>query len=372
MFRRSVVEINCAIILVLLLFIHIIGVTATAATSDGVIDDQGIDDPGIGDVSINDVVINGKNATEYLPLLEKTRQRVLPRDKALPMYVGEVATGLFVVSDGVYQSAFLKTSEGVVVLDAPTRYGNKLPEIIRRYIPDTPITHLVYSHSHKDHIGGSQGFRNIDGLQVLAHERVSQTLKDMQVADVLMPSITFAGEYRLELGQQVLLLKDHGNFHSSDADIFVYLPKQKFLYAVDIIEPGYVPFKALGFSANIFRYKNIFADILAYDFTLFLAGHLDVLGNRQDVIDTRDYVNDLESISARLIRTVSPAMVFSAVFSALKSDENKMLAYRYYLDEIARQCAEAVTMIWKDRLSGVDVWSKSHCEVMQGYLLMNG
>ena len=324
-----------------------------------------------GAASEADFIISGKPASAYLPLLEQTRKRILPLKGEFKMYVGEVAKNLFVVSDGVYQSAFLKTSEGVVVLDAPARYGARLPEIIHQYAPGERITHLIYSHAHKDHIGGSQAFRNVDGLKVVAHERVRETLKGLKANDILMPNVTFASEYHLHVGQQPISLKNHGNFHSADADIFVYLPNQKFLYAVDIIEPGYVPFKALGFSANISRYKSIFNDLLAYDFDIFLAGHLDVLGTRQDVIDTRDYVNDLESISADLIKTVSPAGFFAKVFSALKNSENKMLAYHYYLDEIARQCAESVTKVWRGRLSGVDVWSKSHCEIIQGYLLMN-
>jgi hypothetical protein len=41
-------------------------------------------------------------------------------------YVGRVERNLYWVTDGVYQSAFLTTDDGVVVFDAPPSIGNNL------------------------------------------------------------------------------------------------------------------------------------------------------------------------------------------------------------------------------------------------------
>jgi len=39
---------------------------------------------------------------------------------------------------------------------------------------------LIYSHLHKDHIGGSIAFKSIPGLQIIALDTVSDFLKEMK------------------------------------------------------------------------------------------------------------------------------------------------------------------------------------------------
>lgn len=313
-------------------------------------------------------LVSAKDLDSYLPVLETTMRRVLPLDPSTKLYVNEVRKNLFVVSDGVYQSAFLKTGKGIIVLDAPASYSTKLPEIIKHVVPDEPVKYLIYSHSHKDHIGGSREFKSIKGLKVISHQKVAETIQSRKDSDLIPPNVTFKDSYTLKLGSEKVELTDHGNFHSSDADIFIYMPKQKFLYVMDVMAPGYVPFKGLDITANVERYLSIFDDILHYDFDLFLGGHLNILGNRQDVKDTQSYVHDIETISKHILRKTSPAPFFKEVFSVPKNVNNGYLGYRYFLDAMAKECALLTIEKWKDRLSGVDVWAESHCATIQDYL----
>jgi len=48
---------------------------------------------------------------------------------------------------------------------------------------------LVYSHVHKDHIGGSAAFKDIKGLQIVALDSVSDFLKEMNDPDRLLPNV---------------------------------------------------------------------------------------------------------------------------------------------------------------------------------------
>ena len=77
-------------------------------------------------------------------------------------YVGRVERNLYWVTDGVYQSAFLTTSDGVVLLDAPPSIGGNLrravDEIASAQGVSSKVTHLVYSHHHADHKGASSLF----------------------------------------------------------------------------------------------------------------------------------------------------------------------------------------------------------------------
>src|SRR3979411_2426125 len=93
-------------------------------------------------------------------------------------YVGRVERNLYWVTDGTYQSAFLTTSDGVVLLDAPPTIGHN----IQRAVDDIAsangvsnrVTHLVYSHHHADHAGASSLF---DGdVARIGHEETRNLL----------------------------------------------------------------------------------------------------------------------------------------------------------------------------------------------------
>lgn len=74
-------------------------------------------------------------------------------------YVGRVERNLYWITDGTYQSAFLTTSDGVVLLDAPPTIGHNIQravdEIAAANGVSNKVTHLIYSHHHADHAGAS-------------------------------------------------------------------------------------------------------------------------------------------------------------------------------------------------------------------------
>ena len=80
-------------------------------------------------------------------------------------YVGRVERNLYYVTDGVYQSAFLTTPDGVVVFDAPPSIGGNIrravDEIAAANGVTNKVTHLVYSHHHADHGGAASLFENV-------------------------------------------------------------------------------------------------------------------------------------------------------------------------------------------------------------------
>src|SRR6201985_2123969 len=85
-----------------------------------------------------------------------------PAVNAQGYFVGRVEKNLYWVTDSAYQAAFLTTRDGVVLFDAPPSIGHNLQRAIDQIaaengVPKT-VTHLVYSHHHADHIGGSSLF----------------------------------------------------------------------------------------------------------------------------------------------------------------------------------------------------------------------
>ena len=70
-----------------------------------------------------------------------------PAPNAQGYYVGRVERNLYWVTDGVYQAAFLTTSDGVVLFDAPPSIGHNLQraidEIARANGASNKVAYLV-------------------------------------------------------------------------------------------------------------------------------------------------------------------------------------------------------------------------------------
>src|SRR5215216_6733624 len=84
-------------------------------------------------------------------------------DPAKGYRLQDLGGGLYMVTDNAYQSMFLIYDRGVVVIDAPPSYAAHIPQAIAG-VSNKPITHIIYSHSHNDHIGGA---RSLGGSPVI-------------------------------------------------------------------------------------------------------------------------------------------------------------------------------------------------------------
>ena len=98
----------------------------------------------------------GQSSSEekaYVPVLPSVKAKFWKIDPALGYAVKDVGGGVYVISDNMWQSAFLVTDSGVVVFDAPESFGKSIQSVVAR-VTDKPIKTLIYSHIHRDHIGG--------------------------------------------------------------------------------------------------------------------------------------------------------------------------------------------------------------------------
>jgi glyoxylase-like metal-dependent hydrolase (beta-lactamase superfamily II) len=277
--------------------------------------------------------------------------------------VEEINSGLYYVTEGTYQIMFMTTGAGVIVVDAPPSIGENILKAIAE-VTDEPITHIIYSHSHADHIAAASMYPS-DAIYI-AH---SDTLAQLQRADnneipfgifvggspVPLPTVTFEKSYTLKVGNQTLELVYMGPSHEL-GNIYIYAPKQKVLMLVDVIFPGWSPFKDLAVAEDVPAFIKAHDYVLTFDFDTFIGGHLNRLGNRDDVQLQKEYISDIQANAASALQSVDFMDIASKVgFS------NPWLLFSTYLDAVEEVCNDLTVSGWTERLAGVDVFTSSHC-----------
>ena len=240
---------------------------------------------------------SSENLQKYVPVLPSVKASFWQIDPKLGYAVKSVGGSVYVISDNGWQSAFLVTEEGVIVFDAPASFGKNIPSAISK-VTDRPIKMLIYSHAHKDHIGGSAAFKNIKDLKIVALDTVSDYLKEMRDPNRLLPNVTFKAEKTLTLGGKTVKLTRH-DYHSNEGDLFIYVPQAKFLMAIDSVTAGYAPFQGFDITTNFHQYMKVFDELLAYKFDTFVGGHLTSIGTRQDVEITKEFTTDSQQYGSR-------------------------------------------------------------------------
>ena len=294
---------------------------------------------------------------KFVPILPSVKANFWKIDPAVGYAVKSFGGGVYVLSDNGWQSAFLVTDEGVIVFDAPASFGKNIPAAIAK-VTDKPIKILVYSHSHKDHIGGSAAFKNIPGLQIVALEGVSDFLKEMNDPDRLPPNVTFKTTKTLNLGGKTVELSGH-HYHSPEGDLFIYVPQAKFMMAIDSVTAGYAPFQGFDLSANFHEYLKVFDELLAYDFDNFCGGHLTDTGSKKDVEITKEFTYDVYRTVKRIHNNLDQGAVVAEAAKTVGPD-NEFLLFKVVLDKVTRDAVAELQPRWINRLAGVDVWLESH------------
>jgi quinoprotein relay system zinc metallohydrolase 2 len=184
-----------------------------------------------------------------------------------PLALVEVAPGLH-VSRGVQEevtagnlgaianTGFIIGDRGVAVIDSGgcLLWGRRLREAIGR-ITDRPVTHLIQTHMHPDHIFGSAAFL-ADHPVILGHRnlpsalarreayytrRLNETLGELAAGSVIVqPTRLVDGQIEIDLGDRALRITAHPTAHT-DNDLSLLDLKTQTLWTADLLFVDRVP-----------------------------------------------------------------------------------------------------------------------------------
>ncbi|QUQ68299.1 MBL fold metallo-hydrolase [Kutzneria sp. CA-103260] len=269
-------------------------------------------------------------------------------------YVGQIKGNLYWITDAYYQAMFLTTREGVVLVDAPPTTGHNLlraiEQVTRANGKPSKVTHLVYSHNHADHIGAASLFGK-DVVRI-AHTEARRLLRIDNDPNRPEPNVVFDDRYTLHVGGERLELAYHGPNHSPD-NIFIYAPDYATLMLVDVLFPGWAPFKGLAASSDIPAWIKAHDIALDYPWQTLVGGHLGRLGVRDDATLQKQYMADLLASTRAAEADVDP----TPFYEKYGPSGNSWAIFKAYLDAVAEAAAAPVVSKYISLLGAADVFT---------------
>ena len=279
-----------------------------------------------------------------------------PVDSAKGYRIQTLGKDLYMVTENIYQAMFLVYENGVVVADIPPTLAAAIPKAIAE-VTDKPITHLIYSHSHIDHIGGAG---SLGGQPIIvAHEETRKALARANDPRRPVPTVTFTDQYVLNVGSHKLELSYHGNGHAP-GNIFIHAPTQKTLMVVDVIFPGWMMWRRLAVAQDVPGLFHQIEKIKSFDFETLVSGHVTRSGTKADVELQSQFLNDLKAAAGQALQSTK----FGEEFDP-RDFVNPFAVFANYIDRVVIQCVNTLTPKWSGKLAAFDVFIWDQCYAME-------
>jgi len=153
-----------------------------------------------------------------------------------PGEIEPVSGNLYKIFGGGGNTLVYVQQDGVVLID--TKLPNNGQAILDqvRAVTDKPVTTIIYSHNHPDHIGSTDFFREqFPDVRVIAHENAKTWMEaSPQIGAELLPDETFADHLTVGEGDERIELHYFGVAHTNN-DTFIVFPKERTMFPGDVM-----------------------------------------------------------------------------------------------------------------------------------------
>lgn len=266
---------------------------------------------------------------------------------------GQAALGSAANQNFISNAGFVVTDSSVVVIDAlgSPPLAEQLLREIRRITPK-PVSHVLVTHYHADHIYGLQAFKAA-GAVIVAQRRGLEYLNSdtarlrleagrqqmfpwIDDTTRLVPAdVWLDGDSDLRIGHVDFRLRAVGPAHTPD-DMAIHVPDERVLFVGDTVFRGRIPYVG---QADSRRWIATLDALLGFDAQVMVPGHgPPSLQVAEDIRFTRDYLLYLRQTMGEAARNLEP---FEEAYQKtdwsrfeklpLFGPANRMNAYNTYL-----------------------------------------
>jgi cyclase len=189
-------------------------------------------------------------AVGMVSVIAATSQAPAGQDKPKVIEVEKLKDNLFVLrgAGGGGNTAVFVMNDGVTVVDTKNPgWGQPIIDAIRK-LTDKPITRIINTHTHGDHVSGNVEFAPT--VDVVAHENAAASMKRMKNAAGTnifedhqgrgLPKRTYKDRLTIGGGADRIDLHFYGRGHT-DGDAWVLFPALRVVHAGDIFSGKNLP-----------------------------------------------------------------------------------------------------------------------------------
>jgi glyoxylase-like metal-dependent hydrolase (beta-lactamase superfamily II) len=216
---------------------------------------------------------------------------------------------------GGNSTAFI-TAAGVVLVDTKNPgWGQPLLDAVRK-ITDKPVTTIINTHTHGDHVSGNVEFA--DNVQIIAHENTAANMKEMRPNSSAAPNPNPPNIFRANKGKglptrtvgdamtigggaEQIDLRYFGRAHTN-GDIVVLFPAQRVLHVADVFPGKELPIMDSNNGGTAVGYADMLTRLSAYaekNADRLVNGHFNTTTTNADLKDfiqfVRGYVKDVQT-----------------------------------------------------------------------------
>ncbi|HHJ2717278.1 TPA: MBL fold metallo-hydrolase [Escherichia coli] len=225
------------------------------------------------------------------------------RNMSQPYFLQKIGERTYYVQRYFYSTTFYVGDKGVLLFDAPEDRGKYLLQAIRDVTP-LPVTALVYSHYHVDHIGDSP-FWNDEAkkegvnLRIIASKATAEKMQFMNSRLPVATQVLSKKDDQFKFEKQTIELHRFVKAgHTDDHSVWL-LKQEKVAHSPDLLNPDQLPMMGFAVSDTLVYHDSNLRQVEMLDWKYFIGGHGNI-GSHDDFKFQRQFLNDLRDTTIKV------------------------------------------------------------------------
>ena len=225
------------------------------------------------------------------------------RNMSQPYILQKIGERTYYVQRYFYSTTFYVGDKGVLLFDAPEGRGKYLLQAIRDVTP-LPVTALVYSHYHVDHIGDSPFWNDVAkkegvNLRIIASKATAEKMQFMNSRLPVATQVLSKKDDQFKFEKQTIELHRFVKAgHTDDHSVWL-LKQEKVAHSPDLLNPDQLPMMGFAVSDTLVYHDSNLRQVEMLDWKYFIGGHGNI-GSHDDFKFQRQFLNDLRDTTIKV------------------------------------------------------------------------